>query len=819
MRKSTVLGLLLLTAAAPLSAQTGGPPGAGRGQGPATMIQGSVQDREAGTSLAAASVELWSAGDSSLVTGTLSDDAGRFAIQGVRPGSYYVRVTYLGYGTRVVDSVAVTPQTPRVDLGVIGMAPQAMEVEGLVVEGQRSAVQLAVDRTIYNTDQMPATAGGNATDVLRNVPAVEVDIDGNVSLRGNSNVAIQINGRPAPLRGEALTNFLGTIPASMLEKVEVIPNPSAKHDPEGMGGIINIVLKQNADLGWSGGLTLGAGTGDRYNGSANVGYQGGPLTLMGSYGISDDVRDNDGLTFRANLYQDPVTYFDQQTHGANDFQGHVLNLSGDYKLTERNSVFANVVGNMRDFDALNLNEYVVLDAARAPIDLYDRFSHTEGDNRTLDVAGGFRRVVTPQRDELTTELRWTTSTDENRSRFELEPGAGSSALPSLERTAVDESNDQFVAQLDWMRPFGETVKLEAGYKGSLRMLENGQTERFFGDDQVQDSIFTNDFDYDENVQALYALASKDFGDWDVQGGVRVEQTLTDFQLPGQGASYENDYLSWFPSGSVLYSFDEYGTKSLRASYARRIQRPNTRFLNPFSFREDQLNRFEGNPYLGPEYTDAYELTYAHSGTLGTLQLTPFYRRTTDVIRRYKSVDTSGVSITTLRNLDESDSWGADMNGSFRLGPVNGFAGLSAYQVQTSGDNVEAGLGSESFSWSARVSASYRVTESTEVQWFQFYRAPMDIEQGRISGFSMANLAVRQKFGENASFTLRVMDPFDQMKFTFETADETHTQITEREFDARAVYLQFNYTWGQQPRLRPRNREPQGDGGTPDIGIG
>lgn len=811
---------LIMALAGPISlaAQVG--PGAG---GPPTALTGMVQDAETGGPLAAAAVSVFSPADSSLVTGALTNENGRFLVTGLRPGRYYVRVSYLGYGNRTVDEIALTPSAPRKDLGVIGLSAEAVQVEGLVVEGEKSPVQIQVDRTVYNTEKMPSSAGGTATDVLRNVPSVQVDIDGNVSLRGNSNVAIQINGRPVPMRGDALAGFLNQLPSAMVEKVEVIPNPSAKQDPEGMGGILNIVLKQNADLGLSGGVTLGASTNDRYNGSGNLGYQSGPWTLMGSYGYSTDERGSDGSTFRTNLFANPVTYYDEQTIGSFDNSGHNVNLSADYKLTDKNTLTSNFVFSKRGGGFDNTNEFTYLDASRDTTDTFDQLSAIERDDRTVDAALGFRHVVKQARDELTGEVRFDRTSSSTDSRYHTIPGTSSSTDEALNMNDQDEGRDEWTAQLDWTKPLGESMKLETGYKGTIRDLNSDFLERDFSNgSSTPDATRRNTFDYSEDVNALYGLLSRTAGRLQLQGGVRAERTNTQFDLTTTGESFDNAYWSWFPSASALYNLEEDQSKSLRLSYSRRIQRPNTRFLNPFPLSEDPLNRFVGNPELGPEYTNAYELTYSMMGQLGTLQLTPFYRHTTDVIRRYKTVDTTGVSTTTFENLDKSDSYGADLNGSFRLGPVNGFAGVSVYQQETSGETLQSGLSSQTTTWDARLSATWKITPSTEVQYFQFYRGPQDIEQGHISGFTFTNLAVRQKlWSDAASLTVRVMDPFDKMGFSFRTQDANSIQTSTRKFDSRAVYLSFNYTFGQQPRLRPRRGQDQGDQGATggaDIGI-
>ena len=803
-------------------------------QGPPTAITGVVQDAQNGTGLATASVEIYSQRDSGLVSGALTDETGRFLIPGVMPGQYYARVTYIGYEVKTVGDIQVSPAAPRADLGVIALATSALELEGITVEGERSAVQLAVDRTIYNTQEMPATAGGNATDVLRNVPAVEVDIDGNVSLRGNSNVAIQINGRPAPMRGQALTNFLQQLPASMVQRVEVVPNPSAAHDPEGMGGIINIVLEQNADLGLSYGVNAGVGTGGRWNGSGNVGYQAGPLTLTGSYGYMADEREQDGFMYRTNLlsaFTDTVSFFDQDIGGRQNMGGHNGSLTAEYKLGERDFLTGSANFNAFGFDNNTLNRYqelacpdeqsaVCADEDRQFRSAWNVDSEAEFANTNLGGAVGFRHTVEPQRDELVTELRYNFSRDETPNSLRQLPGEGSTRSDSL--VVIDQTADQneLVGTVDWIQPLGTTVKLETGYRGTLRGLDNEQLSRTWVEDVAQDGLTErNNFVYDEMVHAVYGVGTRDFGRFDLQGGLRLEHTSTEFELADSADTFTNDYFSLIPSAALLFELAEEGMESLRASYSRRIRRPHARQVNPLPIAQDQFSEFAGNPELGPEYTDAFELTWNKILSWGSIQLTPFYRHQSDIIRQYIDTDDEdGIRRATFVNAESADQYGADATTSVRFGPFNGFVSLSGYQQSTDASNIQAGLGSDGFTWNARVSLGYKLTESTELQYFHFYRGPMNLEQGRMSGFEFSNFAVRQKLFENATLTLRVMDPFDRMGFQFHTEDERQIVESERSFGARALFLQFSYSWGQQPRIRQRPQDTQ-QGQQPDQGVG
>ena len=372
----------------------------------------------------------------------------------------------------------------------------------------------------------------------------------------------------------------------------------------------------------------------------------------------------------------------------------------------------------------------------------------------VDAVFGYRHTVEPQRNEILGELRFNFSRDDTPNTVERTPGASDTRPHRLQDIDAHQDQNEYIATLDVIRPLTPTLKLETGYKGTMRRLDSEyEANLLLGTPLAPepDSTTVNDFLYDEAVHAVYGVLSKDFGRFDAQAGLRAERTDTDFELAGDADTYENGYTSLFPSASLLYDLSGDGMQSLRASYSRRIRRPNARFLNPFPFVEDEFSEFRGNPELGPEYTDALELTWQRVAQWGTLQLTPFYRRQTDIIRRY--VDTSGeVRRTTFINADNSDQYGVDATSSLRSGPFNGFLSLSAYQQTTDASNVEAGLGSETFTWNARLSLGYKLTESTSLQYFHFYRGAQELESAAraIGGVAVAFLTSQGVTTSNAA---------------------------------------------------------------------
>lgn len=804
--------------------QPGARPGAGVPQQGGAQLRGTVVDAATGRPIASATVAVRSRADSALVGGAVTRADGSFRVEGLRPGRYSVRVSHLGHTATTVSEVTVAPGATTAEVPAVRLAASAVQLEGITATAARSEVRMSADRNVFSTRDMPAAAGGNSTDVLRNVPAVEVDQDGKVSLRGNQNVAVQINGRAAPMTGDQLGQFLQQLPANMVDRVEVIPNPSAKYDPEGMSGIVNIVLKANADLGISGGTTLAAGTNDRLNGSGNLGYQRGALTLFGSVGLSRDGRDISGFANRTSLRNGvPFEYTNQLLDGEGRAHSHNVNTSAEYKLSKESSFASTFLVSGFGNDNKALNDVRRLGASGDLTSRSNALQFSGTDANTLDGTLSFRRVVQPRQNELSVEARYTRTSFDDATRFITEAltaqgqptAAGSVPVRNL---ATDAANSERYLQADLTRMVSG-VRVETGYKGQLRTVDNDITaERYVNGAWTDEG--SNVFGLDEQVHALYGVLTRNAGPFELQGGLRLERT-------DRGTNRADDELEpftdYFPSALVAYNLDE--SRQVKASYSKRIQRPQTQLLNSFyRYEGDLFNRFRGNPYLRPEYTDAYELGFQQSGRLGSLQLTPFYRHTVGAIRRTAGVGevvgTDTVYTSTVENLATANSYGADANLSIRAGRVTGSLGTSVFGQNSDGGTVAGLVSTSTVGWSARGNANVRLSKRTDLQVFGMYRAPMDTEFGRQGAFAMTNFALRQKFlNDKASVTFRVQDPFNTMRFSsyqYNTDTALGYQLdSERRFGARGAFISFNYTFGQTPRLRaPRQQEPQSDPGQP-----
>ena len=818
MRRTIVaaLGLIVLGAVRPALAQAPAGP-TPQGAPPAAEIRGKVIEGKSELPVARASISVRAKGSTTILTGGFANEDGVFRVTGLRPGVYTLRTTYIGFSP-VVQEVVITPASPVLTVETIRLARVAVELSAVSVQEERATVVTEPDRNSYRAKDV-APAAANASDVLDAVPAVQVDGDGKVSLRGNENVAVQINGRPTPMRGPQLASYLKTLPANTIERVEVVPNPSAKYDPEGMAGIINIVLKANVDLGLSMGLNTALSQPDRHFGSGNLGYQAGKFSSFTTLGYNRDARAivgiNDRERYDAARALMSISGEDIDSEARNG--GVNLNTTLDYQRNKRDLVSNALTLNRRFGADASMNFFSELDAGGSLVDSYFRPKDSNVSGWMADYNLALKRVFDPRKHEISTEFRINRSHDDDEQElWRIAAGGGAPLRTEGERQITDASSGSLNAQLDYVRTLAARTKLETGYKGTNRTLDRDfrVTKDALADGNWVASPLSNAFEFDESVHAAYAVLSHGVGKFELQAGLRGEQASRDFSLTSAGTSYPFDYQSLFPSGIVTYNFTQ--TASAKASYSRRIRRPGTQELNPFVQFFDVRNVFIGNPALAPEYTDAYEFGLTRNGRYGTIQLSPFYRKTSDIIRvdinPTDTIDGREVTSVSFRNLATSNSWGTDLNGNLRLGPrLTGFAGFNIFKMVTDGGSTSS-LGSDAVTWMGRVNVTSELTKTMILTTAYFYRAPMKIERGQFEAVHGANVALRKKLnGDKSSLTLRVNDPFGTQRFRVRAGNEDVLQITERNFGARMVWLAFQYNYGRPPRVRQVRPEDSNQG--------
>ena len=745
---------------------------------------------------------------------------GNFRIQNLAPGRYRVRVRALGYAARDLASIQIDSTSSSVDVGTVTLASVAVELQSQVITGQRQDVRLAPDRNTYVVGDMPTNKGGTALDVLRNVPSVDVDIDNIVSLRGNTGVIVQINGRPSPLKPAQLGNFLAQLSADMVDKVEVIPNPSARDDPEGVAGIINIVLKQKTDVGTSGGLTVAGGTTGHVDIGGNLGVQRGPLTLYGSYGFMRDRRPRRDSIYRENLYLDPLTYLDETGRRMQLPLMHTLTGSAAYQPGEHDEITSEVVFSTRNQPDSYGVGYRELDAAHNLTARSDRFTNSRQNESNLETTLGYKHTFADKEHSLEGELRLF------RNR-EGGPGTVIARDLALDGTPIDttalekqtswERPSENSVKLDYVRPLTDLVRLEMGYKGSLQTFHTTLDTQVFDATQsayLPDSTRISDFTYRQLVNAGYGMLEAEVGKFQLQGGLRLERATTTFHLNTLGATYDNQYNSFFPSALVAYNIDD--AHQLKLSYSTRIRRPDdTDLIDPTAHYADPLNISRGNPYLKPEYIRALEFGVQSTANRTTIQVTPFFRRTLNAVRTLRTIDSAGVATRTFANISTSNAYGTDVTVALGGDRLSGFAGASGFRQVSNAANLSPGLSAQTFGWTARTNATLHVSSAVDLQTLFFYQAPMTVEQGKNASRTRFSFALRQKLMQDKmSLTLRVIDPFNTSRESNTTIDPRFFQVSERARSIRGLLLSANWTFGKPPKVRKSEDLVGPDAGSP-----
>lgn len=807
--KSIATLLLILSGALPTAVLRAQQPGHSHRtsvQG-AGRIAGTVMTAGTRQPLAAASVALLSAADSALVTGALTDAHGRFRLDGIPEGSYEMRISALGYRTHMVRGLRIMSAHEHLAVGAIRLELSPVVMKGVTATGYKQVVQLQPDRNTYDVRNMPVTRGGTAIDVLRNVPSVDVDIDNNVSLNGNAGVVVEINGHPTPMTGTQLGDFLAQLPADMVARVEVIPNPSAKYEPDGIAGIINIVLKKKTDLGTSGGVSVGAGTLGSVNASGDLGYQRGKLSLYGSYAFERRNRPRSESIFRTNLYETPLSYLDETSSRSDTPISNSLTASGSYGLTTQDEISADLLFSARHAPRGYTTLYRDLNADRTLTGMQSQVISGDHGESTLDATLGYKHTFEPQRHDVSAELRLDRGGEGGHNDFTRDTLslAGTPLGDAFQQNQVSwEHPLDASAKLDYTQTFGKALQVQAGYKGDLLQYHTTLDTQILDAASgawLTDSAQTNNFRYDEWVNAGYGLVQDEIGRIQFQAGLRVEHAATTFHLANTGASYRNQYNSLYPSALLAYNPDD--ADQIKVSYSKRVRRPDdTDLLDPTPHYIDPLNVRVGNPYLKPEYIHSFELGYQRTGDVLTYQVTPYYRRTVNDVTRIQTIDSNGVATMTFENLATTDSYGTDVTASLHRGLVTGFVGASFFREMTNGANLGPGLSARTFGWYARANATAHVRDGLDVQTLFFYRGPMRVAQGRIAARTRVDLAIRQELSKRFDVTLRVVDPFDTNQFQFTTLDPRFDQISDFRRRSRALVLDLSYSFGNPGKKKP-----------------
>jgi outer membrane receptor protein involved in Fe transport len=689
------------------------------------------------------------------------------------------------------------------------------KVSQVNVVGERQANR--IDRQVYDVKNDVNASNGSAADALNNVPSVSVDPDGTVSLRGNANVQILVDGKPsAMLQGDNKGPALQAMPAEDIDSVEVINNPGAEFGNEGGGGpILNLVMKRNRKPGGYGVVNTNLGTAGRYNSAVNGAYNTGRWGIQGGVNVRHDGRDSTGDTERDRI--DPVTGAAQHSSqvstssGLNDSAG--LRGQVTYNLTDVDAIEASIGAMKRTNDQSGPDRYRVVDEVGNPTSDYTRTTQRTGDNTNTMWGARWDHKGARLGELFKMDLRVSTSDNGNDTRY-----ANTYAIAPA--VAADADSLQHVANksriVDYSGDYERPLDGGATFKMGYRMFDNRSDfdNRYYDSDAVANTRLTNAFSVDERDAALYSSYQWQVNPrWGALVGLRAEYTHMDLDQVTTGTTASNTYLNWIPSAFATYKLSD--TSNLRFAYARRIRRPNAGDLNPFIVYKDELNESAGNPHLKPVLTDSFEIGYeTKAGKLDTA-VRAYYRTDRDTIRSRQTALSDTVILTTLENGGSNRSGGLEFTLSGKVTPnvtIN-TSGNLAYLEQQQVDLNGTETTRSATSLSVRGRINWQATASDQLQLQVNARGKTLAGSGYGEPVSSANLSWRRSLSRTLSLVMNVTDVFSSQKMETVTDTAALRERSIRRFDGRIVYVGLSWRFGgvQGSPNRERRDGPDGEG--------
>ncbi len=789
-------------------------PGGGQNMPAEGVVKGKVLDKASNMPMEYANVVLFSMRDSSIVTGTVTNADGSFKVVNVRPGRFYAIANFIGYEKTVVNDIRVNPKNWTVDLGTIYLKPASTNLEGVEVVADKARVEFKIDKKIVNVSQDIMASGSSAVAVLENTPSVQVDIEGNVSLRGSSNFTVLIDGRPSVLEG---SDALQQIPASTIEHIEIITNPSAKYDPDGVGGIINVVMKKQKSKGINGVVNASIGTRNKYKVDALLNYRTKNFNVFGGFDYNYRDFHMDGQTKYETYFPDTTNFRYSTMEGIMNRSGFGAKAGADFYVSDRSTLtLSGRYGGYRFSRDHNTNRHIFTDPAT--VDEYSRSeSVSDREGRYYDINLNFVHKFDDNGHQL--ELMGFYS---GRNGDDLEEQSDFSTddqwniiddLPDAIQTTEEDFDRDVRLKADYTKPIGEDGKFEAGYQSRFDFENEKYIFRDFDyavNDWVENSLYTSEMDFSRNIHSVYGIYSNTWGSFGYQLGLRGEYTDRSIENVQSAEPYVIDRFDYFPTIHISKQFEN--DHQVLLSYGRRIDRPHGRQLDPFVNYYDPYNMRQGNPALEPEYIDSYEMGYQKRLKNAFVSLETYYRINKNKITRIKRLQEDGVILHTYQNLNKDYSLGAELmlNADFtKWFNFNGSVDVYDYRLDGNVENEDVSVSSTN--WDSRVNLTFKIRGGIRTQITGMYRGPTVTAQGEREGFFMTNVAVRKDlFDGRFMTTLSVRDLFATGKR--ETITRGTGFYSWDYFEREAPIITLNLSYIINNYKRQRNGEMNEDGG-------
>lgn len=763
-----------------------------------------------------------------LETGTITNEKGEFTIEQVKVGRFFLKIDFIGYKTLRSDTFLITPKNPEVLFLKLQISADDQRLEAVEIIGEKAVYETQLDKKVFNVDKNITATGGTVTDVLQNIPSVTVDIDGNVAMRGSSNVTVLIDGKPSGLTGASRAAILSQIPASAIEKIEIISNPSARYDADGMSGIINIITKKNKLEGLNGNASIGVGTRNKYNAALNLSYKVGKVNVYGNYSYRFDQRFGFGYNLRNNKINDSIWNTNQYSDQLSKPNFHLGKVGIDYYINAKNTVNFSVNYSNRYNDETENIRYENTNRNLQPLNIFRRDNTSIGTGNNFDYTFNYKHLFPESKAEWTADAVFSTFDNDNLSKFKqqnysLLTNQPTNELPNLQNIDNINSVRIITLQTDYIKPIGKDKKgkFETGYKAILRNIDNNFISNSYNYNETAwkpDTKLNNRFAYQENIHAAYALISNQLQGFNWQLGLRAEQTFTTSDLITSRETKNNNYFNLFPTLLLNKTFK--GENEIALSYSRRINRPNVNSLNPFVDYSDPLNLRAGNPLLTPEYINALELSYNKNWKSYSFNSTVYYRTISDVISRIRTVDSLGVATMTFKNLASGTSYGLELVG--RLQPTNWLdftLSGNIFQTTITGTTSDGDLNNSTFTWNSRLISNVRASKTLSLQVIANYNAPNIVPQGTFMAIYGIDVAIKKEVLKGkGSVTLNLSDIFDWREFGVNQTGSNFVSEVRRKRETQVGMLNFSYRFGSKDFANP-NRRRNGKGNEGDMNGG
>ena len=787
-------------------------------------VTGKVLSYEQNSALEYVSVKLYKLPDSTFQLGVFTNADGRFSLN-TNPGKYYLQLSLAFYENQTTEAFELKSGQTNFHQGTLRMQqPKTQEVKDVVVRGQKDVMEAGIDKKIYNVAEDLNVNGGTANDILNRLPSVEVDQDGGVLLRGQGSVTILIDGRPSSMSGGNGKTLLDALPANSIERVEIVTNPSAKYDPDGTSGIINIVLKKNKLLGFNGMVSTNLASGDLKGGnvgegSVSLSYRNGNINVFGTYNARylEGYRNNYN-DIRQEL-SSGVFILDQNRTGTDLDAGQTFRMGTDINLNPRNTIGFVATGSLTRRDRTGELWNAQLNESGTITNLWSRSSYDPTDRQNLDLNLNYKHDFKAERGNLIFDVNQSLGSEDIEGYYVntyYNPDTTLSSLPILDQRLFNtDKNNITTAQADLTYLFPKLgLRTEAGLKAILRdQLVDTYSETLDNtlNSYQKDTLANFLYGYKEQIYSLYGVAGKQIKRFKMQAGLRAEKAYQIPNLISDTIRIVNDYFNFFPSAHLRYELKPKSELSL--SYSRRIKRASANELNPFTNYSDPFNLQRGNPYLSPEYIHSFDLAYSLEKKKLSVSSALFFRQSNGVISRFKEFYPDNTSAVSYMNIAQTKALGGELILMFKPSPslrstlsYNG--NYTWYKT-----NMAEFPDRQGFNHNVKWNTSYEFWKKTAtLQLSVNYNGPRVTVQGIAQRKGPIDLAFEKKLANgNWSLGARVTDIFDRQGFYFEVDRPGVYQVGEFKWLTRRVYVSASYKFG---KLEISNKAKQSgtDGG-------